>query len=184
MTLQQFNDVAALGTIGMQFLIVVGVLGLLFHKKISTLPAVQFLRAHGLIIAAVFGLLAMGGSLLYSEVYHLAPCLLCWYQRVAMYPQVVILSVGYFMREMSARVSALILSVAGLLIGIYHYSLQIGVTSFAPCSTVGYSVSCSESFVRQYGYVTIPMMSITVFALIIVVLGYTFLPKVENNDKN
>ena len=42
-------------------------------------------------MAAVVALTAMAGSLYFSEVAHLEPCVLCWYQRIAMYALAVIL---------------------------------------------------------------------------------------------
>ena len=44
--------------------------------------------------AWVIALLSTLGSLFFGEIMKLPPCTLCWYQRICMYPLVVILAVG------------------------------------------------------------------------------------------
>ena len=58
------------------------------------------------------------------------------------------------------------LSIIGAVIAAYHYLLQLNIAPSLPCSAVGYSVSCSQVFVMNFGYITIPLMSLTVFSLI------------------
>ena len=61
---------------------------------------------------------------------------------------------------------SIVLSIIGAVLAGYHYLLQIGVAPALPCSAVGYSASCSQRFVLQYGYITITMMALSVFVLI------------------
>jgi len=61
---------------------------------------------------------------------------------------------------------SIVLSAIGVAIAGYHYLLQIGVAPELPCSAVGFSATCSQRFVMQFGYITIPMMATTTFLLI------------------
>ena len=119
----------------------------------------------GLIVSAV----ATAGSLFYSNVMGFNPCTLCWWQRIFMYPQVLLFGIALWKKDVKIVRYALWLSVIGGLIAGYHYSLQIGfLSSNLPCSALGYSASCAELFLLAYGYLTIPMMALTVFIMLII----------------
>ncbi|MGQ0541414.1 MAG: disulfide bond formation protein B, partial [Blastocatellia bacterium] len=70
--------------------------------------------------AWVIALIATAGSLFFSEIMELPPCVLCWYQRIAMYPLVVIIGVGIAFRKASWKLYALPLALGGLAVSIYH----------------------------------------------------------------
>jgi len=124
-----------------------------------------------LLLAFIFALTATLGSLFYSEVAGFEPCKLCWFQRIFMYPQAIILGMALFRKDPGVRIYSLTLSVIGALIAGYHYLLQLGAAPALPCAAVGYSAACSQRFVLQFGYITIPMMAFTAFLMIIVVLA-------------
>jgi disulfide bond formation protein DsbB len=120
-----------------------------------------------LLYAAWFvGLTATVGSLFFSEVMELPPCVLCWYQRIAMYPLVVVLGAGIIMRDY-ARVKfyALPLAAAGLAIAIYHNLLYYGIIpeSITPCTQ---GISCTSRQIEWLGFITIPLLSLTAFTII------------------
>jgi len=127
--------------------------------------------------AIVFSfLIAAGGvvgSLFYSEYAHFAPCELCWIQRALLYAQALILFFALFARTERhrkrfneiVRKFCLALSGVGVPVGIYHEYLQLGGGTIVPCSATG--PSCQFVYFIQFGYVTIPMMSLTAFALIL-----------------
>jgi disulfide bond formation protein DsbB len=125
---------------------------------------------NGLWFALIVALLAMGGSLLYSDVIGLEPCMLCWYQRILMYPQVILLALANVRKDAKIVLYSLPLALIGAAISMYHYTLQLGVNPYAPCEAIGYSVSCSDRFILNYGYITIPMMALTAFLLIAIFL--------------
>lgn len=116
-------------------------------------------------IAWFQSLLAMFGSLFFSEVMHLPPCILCWYQRIVMYPLVWILGVGVYRKDKNSVMYALPLALIGLGIAIYHNLLYYGVISEAqaPC-TLG--VSCTTKFFEWFGIITIPLLSLLGFMVI------------------
>jgi disulfide bond formation protein DsbB len=106
------------------------------------------------------------GSLFFSEIMELPPCALCWYQRVFMFPLVIILLVGLFPFDKSIIKYALPLAIAGWGFAFYHYLLYSGFIpeSIQPCSQ---GVSCSETYLDLFGFLTIPMLSLISFSIII-----------------
>lgn len=132
---------------------------------------------NAILLSFIVVLTATLGSLFYSEIAGYGPCKLCWFQRILMYPQVVLLGMTLFKRDKSIADYIIALSVIGALIAGYHYLLQIGIFPEAACDVVGYSVSCAKLFVMQFGYITIPMMSFTAFLLVVL---FMFLNKRPN----
>lgn len=123
---------------------------------------------------AVFfqSLIATMGSLFFSEVVGLTPCAYCWYQRILMYPIVLLSAVGVFSKDKSAFKYILPLSIPGMLIAGYHYLLQkTGIAASLPsCST---ATPCSNIEIQYLGFITIPLMSFTAFLIInLVILVY------------
>ncbi len=92
-----------------------------------------------------------------------------------MYPQVLLLGIALFLDRKDVGVYSLSLSVPGGLIALFHYREQISASPISPCSTVGYSVSCSSHFVMQFGYITIPMMALTAFIMILTIFAINHL---------
>lgn len=113
---------------------------------------------------------ATAGSLVFSEVIGYEPCELCWYQRITMYPMVVIFGVDLLGGERDSRVRryALPLAVMGLAISVYHYLVQ--VFPDAGAGVCGMGVPCSARYVEEFGFVSIPFMAGAVFALIVAIL--------------
>jgi disulfide bond formation protein DsbB len=106
------------------------------------------------------------GSLFFSEIMELAPCALCWYQRIFMFPLVIILLVGLFPFDKNIIRYALPLAIIGWGFAFYHYLLYSGIIpeSIQPCSQ---AVSCSETYLDLFGFLTIPMLSLISFSIII-----------------
>ena len=109
------------------------------------------------------------GSLFFSEIMEFAPCALCWYQRIFMFPLVILLLVGLFPFDKSIIKYALPLALAGWGFALYHTLLYSGFIpeSIQPCSQ---GVSCSETYLDLFGFLTIPMLSLISFSAIIVLL--------------
>ena len=112
----------------------------------------------------------MLGSLFFSEVMGLAPCVLCWWQRIFMYPLVVILLLGLYPLDRKVVRYSLPLAVIGLGFAIYHYLLYSGhiPQGLAPC---GEGPSCTEINLELFGYITIPMLAIIAYSTIIALLS-------------
>ncbi len=127
----------------------------------------MMIRSNLAYVAWLQALIATLGSLFFSEVMQLTPCLLCWYQRIAMYPLVVILTVGILLREGRLRYYVLPLSLIGLAIASYHNLLYYGIIaeSLAPCTA---GVSCTTRQIEWLGFITIPLLSLIAFLMITV----------------
>jgi len=74
----------------------------------------------------LLALAGMLGSLFFSEVMGLPPCVLCWWQRIFMYPLVIILLVRLFNYDQAVIRYALPLAVLGWLTAFYHYLVYSG----------------------------------------------------------
>ncbi len=112
--------------------------------------------------AWIIALVATVGSLFFSEVMQLPPCVLCWYQRIAMYPLVVIIGIGIVMRDGRVKNYALPVCLIGLAISIYHNLLYYGIIpeSITPCTQ---GISCTSRQIEWLGFITIPLMALTAF---------------------
>ncbi len=125
----------------------------------------SILKKNILYLAFFTALTGMLGSLYFSEIQHLAPCILCWYQRIALYALVLILGIGIWDNDRNVSRYALPFSVIGGLIGIYHNLLYYGVIpeQLAPCRL---GVSCTQATISWFGFITIPLLSLTAFIVI------------------
>lgn len=112
-------------------------------------------------------LFATMGSLYFSEIAGFPPCVLCWYQRICMYPIAAILAIGIARKDKNAPYYVLPFSVVGILISVYHNLLYYSLIpeSIQPCIN---GVSCTTKFIEWFGFVTIPLLSLTAFAIITV----------------
>ena len=136
-------------------------------SSLAKIPVFSIIAKNARALSLIVALTATLGSLYYSDIAGFSPCKLCWYQRIVMYPMVLLLGMAIVKGDKKNIIDyCLGLSGIGALIAAYHYWLQRGGNEFIPCSTVGYSVSCSQFFSMSYGYITIPMMALTAFLLI------------------
>ncbi len=117
-----------------------------------------------LYIAWIIALTATVGSLIFSEVLKYPPCTLCWWQRIFMYPLVVILFIGILKKDKILHLHALPLLTLGTIFAIYHNLLQYGFIpeSLAPCS---FGVSCITNYFT-FGFISIPLLSLLSFIAI------------------
>lgn len=116
-------------------------------------------------LAWVIALLSVVGSLFFSEVMQLPPCVLCWYQRIAMYPLVLIIGTGIILRDKRMNIYALPLALVGLVVAIYHNLIYYGFIpeSITPCTE---GVPCNAVQIEWFGFITIPFMGLGAFACI------------------
>jgi disulfide bond formation protein DsbB len=117
------------------------------------------------LVAAV----ATFGSLYYSEIADFVPCTLCWYQRICMYPLALVLAVATVRRDRSVRFYAGPLAAVGAVIASYHSWIQAfppeGGTSFCTLDA-----PCTERYVWEFGFVSLPLMAFCGFAFIITMM--------------
>lgn len=139
-------------------------------------------RAYLFYVAWFQATVAMAGSLFFSEVMKLPPCVLCWYQRIAMYPLVVIIGISILKRDLAARVYGLPLAIIGFAIAAYHNLLYYKIIpqSIVLCTS---GVSCTSKQIEWFGFVTIPFLSLIAFLIIILSLCFYDQPQ-RNGEKN
>ncbi len=127
------------------------------------------LRDYGLYLAWLIATIATVGSLYFSEVRHYIPCTWCWYQRILMYPLVVMLGIASFHGDRGVVRYALPMSVLGAIIAFYHYLLQ-KLPGLGPSPLCRVGVPCNVEYINWLGFITIPFLSLVAFTLISAIL--------------
>lgn len=125
---------------------------------------IQFFSENSLSFAFLISVGVTLGSLYLSEIAHFVPCKLCWFQRIFMYPQVLLLGVASIKNDFGIKKYIIPLSIIGLVIATYQYILQMSPIPL-PCTDE--IASCAVKEFVEFGYITIPMMSLTSFLLIL-----------------
>lgn len=127
----------------------------------------QFLKNWGLHIVFLQALVAFLGSMYFSNIAHYPPCVLCWYQRICMYPLVIISGVAIL--ELNKKVARYVLPLAGIgwLISLYHNLLYYKILpeAAAPCMA---GISCTTKYIQWLGFITIPLLAFIAFTIIII----------------
>ena len=123
-----------------------------------------------LIFAAwLIAAIATLGALFFGEVMKLPPCTLCWYQRIFMFPLAIILPFGLFPLDRKIVRYALPLAAVGWTVALFHVLLVAGYIpeDVQPCSP---GVPCSQTDIRWFGFVTIPLLALVAFSSIVALL--------------
>jgi len=157
------NKALSFAVVGSQIFIVLGIFLFVFLKEKSQ-PLFRFLATNALKLAFLVALVAASGSLFYSEYAKFTPCFLCWFQRIFMYPLVIIFGIAVFKKDNRAFIYTLPLAVIGWLISFYHNYIFYQAIGSTVCRV---GESCIVPYVREFSYITIPMMALTAFSLII-----------------
>jgi disulfide bond formation protein DsbB len=112
------------------------------------------------------------GALFLGEVMGYTPCVLCWYQRIGMFPLVLILAAGLFPFDRGVVRYALPLALVGWLLAVFHWAVASGLVPerATPCSQ---GVPCSVEQISWFGFLTLPLLSVLAFSAIIALLLMT-----------
>ncbi|MET3728473.1 disulfide bond formation protein DsbB [Fictibacillus halophilus] len=118
-----------------------------------------------LLIAWIASIVSMVGSLFFSEVMKFVPCNFCWYQRILMYPLVILLGVAFYKQDYKVTRYVLPLSILGIIVSGYHYALQKipALKAFEVCTS---GVPCSGQYINWLGFITIPLLAFVGFTII------------------
>ena len=117
-------------------------------------------------LAFVVAAIATGGSLFFSEIAHFVPCELCWYQRICMYPlSIATLLMALFDDPRAARY-LLPLPVVGAGVSVYHLLVENRVVGESTTCSISAPGGCGVKWINEFGYVTIPTLALTAFALV------------------
>jgi disulfide bond formation protein DsbB len=159
---------AVLGVIGQVLaagMLIIGLLALVGVR--GPLNALRHgVEGYELWLAFVVASIATGGSLFFSEIAHFVPCELCWYQRICMYPLSITTLLAAVFDDPRAAWYLLPLPVVGAGVSVYHLLVENGVVGESLTCRISAPGGCTVKWINEFGYVTIPTLALTAFALV------------------
>lgn len=177
MSLDTFTIIIGIGTLVIAF----GIIALVLFRIVagSQSHIMNMVRRDALVLGFLLGLAAIVGSLTYSEIYHLTPCLFCWWQRIFLYPQAIIFAVALYRHGRTSAAGYDIfyystpMAIISSLFSIYHVLLQRGIIGASAACIQG-GTSCATIDVQAFGFLTMPAMAL-ILGLGLSLLGITVL---------
>ena len=135
---------------------------------------------NSLLFIWVVSLVATLGSLYFSEIREYVPCTMCWFQRIFMYPILVMTTVAVIQKNAKIAVTTAVFSIIGGCISLYHYGIQKidFLSESAPACGL---VSCTGQYINWLGFITIPFLALTAFILIAITSFYMIRQLKEEN---
>lgn len=161
--------------IAVVLIVVLGLAALVFAPARRLLVEIRETMLGGeLWIAFAIALAATLGSLFFSEYADFAPCRLCWFQRIFMYPLAIVLLVGALRKDTRAAVQyAFLLPIIGAGVSLYHIYIELNPEAESQGCKVG-GGSCATKWIEEFGYITIPVLALTAFSAIGVLLAFVW----------
>ncbi len=159
------NKILAFGAILLLAVSLVVIVRLVRNKENDSL--LVWISKYALHIGFTLSLASVVASLFYSEIAGFVPCTLCWIQRIFIYPQVILFGVALKKKYYGILSYSLPLTLIGGFFALYHNYLYFGGTPAIPCDA---NASCTQRFVFEFGFMTIPLMAFTLF----LALGITY----------
>jgi disulfide bond formation protein DsbB len=163
---------AVLGVAGQVLFLLLLAIGLLalFGVRSPLWELRRLLEGYELWLAFVVAAIATGGSLFFSEIAHFIPCELCWYQRICMYPLSITTLLAALANDRRAARYLLPLPLVGAGVSVYHLLVENRVVGEAQTCRISAPGGCALKWINEFGYMTIPTLALTAFALIFVFL--------------
>ncbi len=155
---------------------------LLLTRYTRSVPYGEWIRGqiqdNGIALAFLVTLFATLGALTYSNVFMFAVCEFCWYQRIAIYPMIVLLGMAAIRKDTFIKPYVIVLATIGMAVSIYHwfvhmvafYGSQSSADALVPCDSNSIISACSKSEILEYGFITIPFMAIVTLGLVITLM--------------
>jgi disulfide bond formation protein DsbB len=169
MSVSDINFYLALGTILLQVVSVALLLVFMLRKRVPAFRDIaEQVGVWGLWIVFGVSFAASVLALYYSDVLGFEPCPLCWWQRLFLFPQVLLAGLAAWKKDAYMAEYSIVLSVFGAGVALYQHALQMMPGSGLPCPATG--VSCAQRIVFEFGYVTFPLMAFSTFAFLIIVM--------------
>jgi len=128
--------------------------------------------------AWVIALVSVATSIFFSYILQLPPCSLCWYQRIAIFPLIIIFCVGLYKRDHNVGLYAIPLIVIGWFISLYHNLIYYNLVA-KPISMCSAGASCSERQLDFLGFISIPLMALLSLSLMLFFVLKFFVNKQE-----
>jgi disulfide bond formation protein DsbB len=161
---------AVLGVAGQALFVLMAVLGLVRPTALR-----DWLEGYELWLAFLVSAIATGGSLFFSEIAHFVPCELCWFQRICMYPLSITTLLAALANDRRVARYLLPLPLVGAGVSVYHLLIENGAIKEPSACLIG-GAGCSVKWINEFGYMTIPTLALTGFALCLVFLLLATLP--------
>lgn len=156
------SDLIPLGAVIFHLFLLVTILALLLKQE----NILNWIGKHALLLGFISVLLALSGSLFYSEILGYEACSLCWWQRVLLFPQLILFFMAWRSKDRGVFKYSVPLSALAAIVSLYHSYVYWGGASILPCTSEG--GSCDKIYVLEFGYVTIPAMSLTIAAILLI----------------
>ncbi|MCJ8005869.1 disulfide oxidoreductase [Lederbergia wuyishanensis] len=124
-------------------------------------------RESWIFYAFAVSVIALLGSLYFSEILKYTPCDICWYIRILMYPIVIILGIATVKKDYNAALYAAVFSGICIPVSLYLYMIQKIPTiaeSVPACGTI----PCTTQYINWLGFITIPFLALTAFIMIFI----------------
>lgn len=157
-----------LGTIGFAIGLAMFIYSFTSEKEFKL---VSLIAKYILPIGFLLTILGVFLTLYYQYSVGYAPCELCWYQRIFLYPQMFMFGYAWYKKDMKVLPHAFMLSLIGFAIAVYHHILQLGYNIYKPCSTAPFAVDCAKPSFIEYGFVTFPFMAAVLFGWLLLTVG-------------
>lgn len=179
--LEIINKILSLGTIFLQVVILLIATNFIFNRSRNN-KILIFFKNYTFYLGFLAALGAVLLSLFYSDVIGYPPCELCWIQRIFLYPQLVLFGMELYKKERSIVDFSIAFAVLGSITSIYHIYVEAGGTKGLACATIDPAsttqVSCAVRYIYEFGYITMPIMALTLSLFIIsILLNYKYMSK-------
>jgi len=163
-----FNLLLSIGTLIFQIALILAVI---IRIALPKGEISKFLSRNALKISFLIALAGMAMSLFYSEVVGYAPCELCWYQRIALYPLMPLFGFAWIFGEKgrAIRWTGIVLAGAGAIVSAYQYIATAWFPTSLTCAAS--QVSCAKLYFNTFGFITIPLMAFTAFIAVVFLLS-------------
>jgi disulfide bond formation protein DsbB len=128
-----------------------------------------FSHRYSILLAWIVALIALCGSLFFSEIMLYEPCKLCWIQRICMYPLVLLLGIASYRNERWIIPYALPLSIIGGCFSAFHY-MEEKIPALAKAMPCRVGIPCNFDYINWLGFITIPLLAFVAFVFITIIL--------------
>ena len=177
------NKILSIGTIFLQLVILLLIANLVFFRHQNNI-VLLFFKKYTFYLGFLVALGAVLLSLFYSEIAGFPPCELCWVQRIFLYPQLILFGMELYKKDRSIVDFSIAFAIFGSLVSIYHVYIENGGSSSLGCAALtpanANQVSCAIRYIYEFGYVTMPIMALTLSLFIIsILLNYKYMARMK-----
>lgn len=177
------NKTLSVGTILIQIFSLVLISNFIFARSRNN-KILLFFKKHTFTLGFLAALGAFVTSLFYSQIVGYPPCELCWIQRIFLYPQLVLFGMELYKKDRSIVDFSIAFATLGSLVSLYHIYIENGGTSSLSCATLNPTstteVSCAIRYIYEFGYVSMPVMALTLSLFIVtILLNYKYMSRIN-----